>query len=951
MGLWAYADVVVCEPQDGANPTHPATYWYDVTPEPSGRCDFHVRVFDPHPDNYTNPTLPTPNWQFGVHQVGNESWASWWDPGCMNAIFSTFRFQFENPNPSTWGDWSTTISATSDPNADVVNRSALHEGEPNGYGYRVHVPIVESEGAVEHVKWSQPPIEIDPTLRCVCYCGWDELSHRYWVEPFWYEAWNCRTQCRGDADCNRYVGQEDLDIYNSPGGYDPRADFTRDGSITIADLFVLKANFETYPPADCALRAESSKVVADDFRCLGTMPITSVRWWGSYLGWEQLQPPAPEPITWRIGFWSNVPPDPDGEPDFSYPGELLWQVAVPADRVQAGAAGVDVHPSFANEDTCFEYYVQLEPQEYFWQSKFETQDEVFWLSITALYPVGANIVYPWGWKTRPWSWMDDAVSFEIHEHPEPGMATNPVQVTEIRDPCSGESVDMAFELDTDPNYIKCEQPFTGIRHWPHYWDELSMATRQMPLEFEVSALVADDWPCQSRRPVTAIAWWGSYIGYHYAPCQNRPTIRPRKPDYFQLSIWDDWQGEPDGLVWTYDACDFDEVLVGYDKQPEDQIAAPREPVFRYSVKLPREAWFFQNDMDTTYWLSVLAVFDGVSVPTECEVVDDMEAYDLTTNRIEQTWVPGQVYVVPLNGSDVRLGIAPNDPVHDGNQSMVCYYDNRIDWGYGYYSELEGRIDYQDWITGGAQLLVLWFYGDRHNDANETEQMYVGVEDAFGQYAQVRYGGHGEDMNDIRKEQWQAWCIELADFNNTGVNLESVILMFIGFGARNSLVPGGEGVVFFDDITLCNGCPDEPAFPWGWTNHTQVFGAGAVSGSLIADPFGPTFLWSRLHDQTGASEDMSFALFSEPDPTGGTCVDPHECAGHSCCDITCDGSINLSDLFALKASFGKSAPWGWPECCADCNGDLFVNLGDLFRLKECFGRSGYVPSTGNQTCPQ
>ena len=40
----------------------------------------------------------------------------------------------------------------------------------------------------------------------------------------------------------------------------------------------------------------------------------------------------------------------------------------------------------------------------------------------------------------------------------------------------GKSYDMAFELDTDPNYIKWEQTYTGIRDWPHYEDEESMAT-------------------------------------------------------------------------------------------------------------------------------------------------------------------------------------------------------------------------------------------------------------------------------------------------------------------------------------------------------------------------------------------------------------------------------------------------------------------------------------------
>ena len=136
----AILDTVVCEPQP---PNHPNTYWYDVTPGDFGRCDFHVRVYDPNPANYTNPSLPAATWQFLVHQVGTEWWASWWDPGCTNAIFgpNATRFQFTNPNASVWGDWRTTIGGNSDP-YDVwnIDHSGHHTAETDGYGYHVHVP-------------------------------------------------------------------------------------------------------------------------------------------------------------------------------------------------------------------------------------------------------------------------------------------------------------------------------------------------------------------------------------------------------------------------------------------------------------------------------------------------------------------------------------------------------------------------------------------------------------------------------------------------------------------------------------------------------------------------------------------------------------------------------------------------------------------------------------------
>jgi len=66
------------------------------------------------------------------------------------------------------------------------------------------------------------------------------------------------------------------------------------------------------------------QIVADDFRCLGTMPVTSIHWLGSYDGWEGDEPPPMEPIAWRIGFWSNIPAGIGAE--YSYPEKLLWQI-------------------------------------------------------------------------------------------------------------------------------------------------------------------------------------------------------------------------------------------------------------------------------------------------------------------------------------------------------------------------------------------------------------------------------------------------------------------------------------------------------------------------------------------------------------------------------------------------------------------------------------------------
>ncbi|MHC4866126.1 MAG: C10 family peptidase [Planctomycetota bacterium] len=100
-------------------------------------------------------------------------------------------------------------------------------------------------------------------------------------------------------------------------------------------------------------------------------------------------------------------------------------------------------------------------------------------------------------------------------------------------------------------------------------------------------------------------------------------------------------------------------------------------------------------------------------------------------------------------------------------------------------------------------------------------------------------------------------------------------------------------------------------------------------------------------------DFEYIEVPAPDGVGDICDDCWdlaECTGQPNGDATCDGSVNLADLFALKAHFGKSAPWTPPECCADFTQDGSINLADLFALKAGFGTSGYSPSTGNQDCP-
>jgi hypothetical protein len=88
----------------------------------------------------------------------------------------------------------------------------------------------------------------------------------------------------------------------------------------------------------------------------------------------------------------------------------------------------------------------------------------------------------------------------------------------------------------------------------------------------------------------------------------------------------------------------------------------------------------------------------------------------------------------------------------------------------------------------------------------------------------------------------------------------------------------------------------------------------------------------------------------------TCWDYSECSGqYLYADATCDGAVNLGDLFAMKTAWGAKAPWVAPKCCADFNHSGQVDLGDLFILKTNWNGQvthpeRYVNKTGNQNCP-
>jgi len=81
--------------------------------------------------------------------------------------------------------------------------------------------------------------------------------------------------------------------------------------------------------------------------------------------------------------------------------------------------------------------------------------------------------------------------------------------------------------------------------------------------------------------------------------------------------------------------------------------------------------------------------------------------------------------------------------------------------------------------------------------NDPEQMYVALSNSGGTPAVVYH----PDPNATQAGTWTEWNINLDKLRAQGIDLTNVDKLSIGFGDRTNPLPGGSGVVYFDDVRL------------------------------------------------------------------------------------------------------------------------------------------------------
>jgi len=343
-------------------------------------------------------------------------------------------------------------------------------------------------------------------------------------------------------------------------------------------------------------RSWSSQIIADDFECRLSGPITQIMLWGAYL-LDLLPNRDPANIQFTLSIREDRPASGKG---ISTPGKVLWtktfkkgQFTVQEATVEKQAFSSPCNNQYIMNDhsRMFKYTFTIDPADAFMQTGSSERPVVYWLSVQASINQVAGSMSRFGWLTSTSIWNDDAVWAQAQE------------------PYSG-------------SWQKLSYPSMHPRVGQHTALAFAVLTSHQSTSQLIDRQVADDWKSEGPMPVVAATWWGSYAGYTYKACECVDQVQPVRPDYFVLSIWSDSPdpnpdnpqdfSHPDQRLWQFEATQYDEVLVGYDGQ-KVQSGKGQEAVFRYSVRIPPDRWFFPGQATGTYWFSVVAVYENRKV--------------------------------------------------------------------------------------------------------------------------------------------------------------------------------------------------------------------------------------------------------------------------------------------------------------------------------------------------
>lgn len=188
------------------------------------------------------------------------------------------------------------------------------------------------------------------------------------------------------------------------------------------------------------------KVLADDFLCTSTEPITDVHIWGSWLN-DMVNPD----VTFKLSIHSDIPAGVGGL-NYSQPGQLLWQqIFSPGEYVQRPWAIApeqffepNTNQIIGFDTQVFQYNFFIPRDKAFVQQGSATNGVVYWLDVTAILPAESPEVF--GWKTSVDHWNDDAVFGDALVNP----MVPPELWRRLVNPLTGQSMDLSFVITPEP---------------------------------------------------------------------------------------------------------------------------------------------------------------------------------------------------------------------------------------------------------------------------------------------------------------------------------------------------------------------------------------------------------------------------------------------------------------------------------------------------------------------
>ena len=212
-------------------------------------------------------------------------------------------------------------------------------------------------------------------------------------------------------------------------------------------------------PLGMDVNASGLNILADDFKCTWTGPITDIHIWGSWLG-DRLPIPAvggtgdPKAVAFTLSIHEDIPAGPD---TFSRPGEQIWGWTFQPGEFQVRCYRTDIMEGWY--DPAEPQYIPSQPPEgpadtMCWQYNFfldpvvaarQEEGKIYWLDLRAV-PMDDEALF--GWKTTlpDLHWNDDAVWDWGSELPR---FWRPMTYPDGHD-LEGRTLDLAFVITPEP---------------------------------------------------------------------------------------------------------------------------------------------------------------------------------------------------------------------------------------------------------------------------------------------------------------------------------------------------------------------------------------------------------------------------------------------------------------------------------------------------------------------